>query len=275
MATATKEQEQVIKIPRRELVDGKEFYTPELIEALRDCQSQDYEAQFMPAIIDARIDSPKEERIWQTWFSAPSIRATGRTKQGNPVVVYAHIPNHFSSPDNIKKAREQGLRNGAGVMPQTKFQRLLDLNELTDNQGNRLVWSVDYNTLKNSTSDVIPLKDALKHPQTIPFVGGEERAQRYLEKHKEVYGDKIGIWHSDDLSDEPRGRLLFVGYGYGGGLNGGDLLGGIGRFVGVCKTGEASSREIRPTKQQIQKIIAEFTAPCNEKELEQRIDALL
>ena len=261
-----------IQIPR--VVEGKEFYADRINKALSSCEKEGYEAQFMPAIIDARISAEKEARIWQTWWSAPSVSVTGRTSQGNPIVVYAHVPNYFSNPRNIETAIKQELGNGAGIMPQNQFQKLVDLNELKDKQGNRLVWIVDYDALKNSKSDVISFQEALEHPQTIPFVGGEERAEKYLEKHKKVYGEKIGVWHSNDLSNEPRGRVLFVGLGYDVGLVGDLSLFNFGRFVGVKKTGEASSRKIIPAQKQLADIIIQYVASCNQDEVRKRVSEL-
>ncbi len=216
-----------IKVPIK--IEAEEFHANRTDKALRDCQSRGFEAVFMPAIIDARIEAPKDARIWQNWYIAPSIRATGKTKQDNAVVVYAHVPNYFSNPDNIEKAINQGLVNGAGIMPKDEFQRLLDLEDSEN------VFIVDYDALKSSSSGVIPLEAAIKHPQTVPFLGGEERAKAYLKRHKEVYGYKIGIWHSDDLADEPLGRPLFLGYNYDLSLSffGGDDLDYLGRFLGV------------------------------------------
>lgn len=204
-------------------LEGKEFYDGGADKALRACQDEGFEAIFMPSIADTRIEAEKDARIWQKWWTAPSIKATGKTKQGNAVVVYAHIPNYFSNPDNIETAIKQGLINGAGIMPQDELQKLLDLED------NENVFVIDYNKLKNSSSDVIPLKNALKHPQTIPFLGGEERAEKYLKRHKEVNGNQIENWHSDDLSDKPVGRLLFIGGDY---LNGRYGLHYIASFIG-------------------------------------------
>lgn len=208
-------------------VEGREFCADSVSEALRACQKAGFEAVFMPQLADARIAAPKEAQIWHNWYCAPSIRATGKTAQGTPVVIYAHVLNYFSNPKNIETAINSGLVNGAGRMPESEFQRLLDL------QDDDKVFVVDYTTIKNSPSGVIALGDALKHPQTIPFLGGKERAERYLERHKEVFGEKMGVWHSDDLRDEPIGRLLFLGDVDNYGLYGdGDLSDG-GRFVGV------------------------------------------
>jgi len=167
---------------------------------------------FMPEIVDAKIN---DESLWREWYSSVSLRATGRTKQGTPVVVYAHVPNFYSNPEN----------NGAGILPKEEFQRLLSL----EGQG---VFVVDYKALKNSQSDVIPVERALEHPQVIPFLGGLERAERYLAKHKEIVGNTIGVCHNDDLQEQPVARPLLFGGCY-------DLLyadggfGSVGHFLGV------------------------------------------
>jgi hypothetical protein len=144
--------ENVILISRKEVVEGREFYADRADKALRNCLEEGFEAVFMPSIVDARIEAPKDARVWQTWFSAPSIRATGMSKRGNAVVVYAHVPNYFSNPDNITKVIGQGLVKYAGIMPQEEFQRLLDLED------NENVFVVDYNALKQFSSELIPLK---------------------------------------------------------------------------------------------------------------------
>lgn len=232
-----------------------------------------YKPLFMPEIADTRIAASEDDAIFQDWYIAQSIRATGRGKStvfshkgGTEFVVYAHHPNYFSKPENIRKAvKNDELINGAGTMPPEEFQKLLDMED------GKNIFVIGYRELKDSTNGVIPVSKALKHPQTIPFLGGKERAEAYLKKHKQVYGDQIGIWYSDDLTDKPLGRLLLVGsYGYG--LYGD--LGGAGRFVGVRKGAEGATKIAAPSKEQILKIASEFTAPCNQSELEQRIAAL-
>ncbi len=141
----------------------------------------------------------------------------------------------LSNSEHILEARQKSLRSGAGEVPQQEFQRLVDLAD------GKNVFKVDYDVLKSSSSGVISVEDALKHPQTIPFIGGEDRANAYLSKHKEVFGNKIGVWHSDDLDVVPRGRLLYAGGGCNFGLGGNIYLAGDGGFVGVSASGEASA----------------------------------
>ena len=241
----------------------KLFYNGSLADALENCNKEGYQALSMPEIADARIQASKEDQLWRNWLSSTSIRATGKTKQGNAVVVYAHVPNHFSEPKNIRNAIEQGLVNGAGKLPEKEFQRLLDLKD------DKNVFVIDYNALKSSTSGVIPVLKALAHPQTVPFLGGEERAQKYLEKHSRVYGKNIGVWHSDDLRKEPLGRLLFVGYYVNYGLYGDYDLDINGRYAGVRAVGaQKSPKEIKaPTLEDITKELNPFVLEKDRKEV--------
>ncbi len=198
-------------------------------KALLDCYKAQCWPVYMPLLVDARINSPKESPVWK-WHTTPSVRVTGKTKQGNAVVVYAHVPNYFSKPNNIAKAVNEGLRNGAGKIPQREFYKLLVLEDKEN------VFVVDYNKMKNSSSEVIDVAQALKHQQTVPFLGGQTRAEQYLQKHQQVYNtSKIRVWHCDDLADEPRGRVLFLGSGRGSNIDADDFLGSYGRFLGILK----------------------------------------
>src|SRR3989344_559320 len=92
-------------------VEAKPFYSNRADAALQECQ-EEHEALFMPQLADARVlNQNKQSLVWSNWYTAISTKATGRTKQGSPVVVYAHIPNYFSNPKNIRAATEQGLVN--------------------------------------------------------------------------------------------------------------------------------------------------------------------
>ena len=262
-----------ILITRKEVVEAQEFYADRTDKALKELQDAGQTAIYVPQLMDARIDAAKGTQIWTNWYCTPSIKATGRSKpsnvsqkDGTPYVIYAHTQNHFSNPTNITAAITQGLINGAGILPEEEFQRLLDLKD------DEKVFVIDYESLKNSKSEVIAVKDALKHPQTTPFIGGAERAETYLKSHKRVIGDQIGMFHTDDLTDKPVGRLLFVGYcNYD--LDGYDSLGNDGRFLGV-PSGAQSAQQILPTQKQLISIVDEFVAPVNRDALTERIARL-
>ncbi|MBI5061556.1 MAG: hypothetical protein HZB67_04555 [Candidatus Aenigmarchaeota archaeon] len=219
----------------QQMVEARFFdalHTNGIAKALAECIEANHTPFYMPQVVDARIGAAKDSPIIRKWWTTPSVCVTGKSKGGHKVVVYAHVPNYFSDPANIKTARKAGLRNGAGIMPELEFYALLDRED------NRTVFVVDYATLRATPASVVnAVSKAHKHPQTIPFLGGKERAEQYLATHAEVYGSRIVIWHSDDLDENPRGRLLFLG-------DDGDSLGLIcsnsldhrGRFLGMGAT---------------------------------------
>ena len=237
--------------------EGNTFYDSDRTLALENSQSDGYRPVFMNELADLRIEADKESELWQKGFVTPSLKATGKTNQKSKVVVYSHVDNYFSNPENIRKAIKQGLVNYAGKIPQDEFQKTVDMDGKTDKKGNRLVWVIPYENLKESPSAIIPVNEALEHPQTIPFLGGEERAKKYLNKFKEVHGKNIGIWHSDDLSDEALGRLLVVGNNCNNGLNGNVDLDNNAQFFGVRELGaEGVAQKISESPKKPEKVKA-------------------
>ncbi len=217
-----------------ELIEGNTVET-----ALRKLLEDGFAPVYMPEIIDGRIrHGPEDAPENWGWLTAPSIKATGWTKAGIPVVIYAHVQNYFSDPDNIAQAVSRRLVNGAGIMPDEEFYRLVDLAKAQQGKLNQRVFLADYDALKRAPSGVVAVKDALQHPQTIPFLGGQKRAEQYLIRHEQVLGNRIGIWHVDDLigqanqGDVNVGRVLRVG-GYGRGLVASDYLTDYARFAVV------------------------------------------
>jgi len=256
---------------KKTTIEVKEFYHDKLADALESCQKSGCRTMFMSELADARV---KGNAGWNQWYSTPSIRATGKTKQGNAVVVYAHVDNYFSNPANIRKAREQILINGAGIMPQDEFQKLLEQED------GKSVFVVGYDALKNSESGVISVSKALKHPQVAPFLGGRENAEKYLAAHKKAYNtDEIRVWHCDDLGDNPVGRLLFVGNYYDYDLLFGDgNLDDYGRFLGVRESdvaeGDAAKKIKAPSLEDVLKVSRRFVPDAERAEFEKQMKRL-
>ena len=250
---------------------GIEFHADRTDKALKSLLKAGYKPVFMPQLIDAKIVASNDSPLWSNWYLTPSVVVTGANKDGNPAVVFAHIPNYFSNPSNITGAINQGLVNYAGRVPEKEFQRLLDLEDGT----NVFVLSgSDYNAYAGSSSGVISLKDAITHPMLAPFAGGLDRAGAYLEKHSKVRGNNIGLWHSDDLNDEgPLGRLLFVGGD--GGLGADYILYDIGRFVGVRgRAAEGGVQNHAPSLEQVIRVVSDSVPPRLLPELQQRLGAM-
>lgn len=251
----------------------KEFYGSNLYDALKNCGSECEEILYMPQLLELKISALNDSKIFQNWYSTPSIKVTGRTKQGKPVVVYAHISDYFSNQKNIKKSINKGLINGAGYILNKDFMRLLELED------NKKVFVVDYYKLKSSTSGIIPLEKALEHPQTIPFCGSKELAEKYLGKYKEVYGamgkiygEGIGVFHCDDLYNSPLARPLVIGLNLKGGLYSNISLNYDARFVGISKYYKDVKEKIYgPSLKDILKLTRNYVPNIAKNEFEQNL----
>ena len=244
-------------------------YNSDFAAALEACQSAGSRALFMPEIAYAKIN---DDSLWNKWYSSGSLKVTGMTKQGTHIVLFVHVPNYFCSPENIREARA-GLINGAGILPQPELERLADLSDKDGTNGVFRLDGLDYNALKNSISGVILVEHALKHPQVIPFLGGQERAERYLDKHEKMVGKTIGVWHSDYLDEQPVAvaRPLFIGNDYNYSL---DACGGFnyyGHFLGVSLNDAEGTAKKVPALEQILALAPDFVPKAAREEYERRV----
>jgi len=223
-----------IIIPK--FVEAKPFYDEKMHKALANCQSEGFDAQFIPEIMDSRSVSDKDNEVWNNWYCAPSVRITGTTKNGRKVVVYAHVPNYFSNPKHIQSALKT-IEKGAGIYPEKELQRLVSMED-----GER-VFVLDYVTATKAASGVMSLDEARENVHTVPFIGGKARTEKYLAQYKKIVGDKIGVWHSDDMDSNSRARVLYVSGNNDYNLDGGNGLGDNGRFLGVRSSAEGASAQ--------------------------------
>jgi hypothetical protein len=150
-------------------------------EVLREIREGGFKPLFVPDLVDARIATPQKSMIWQRGFTTLSLAATGRTKGKSAVTVYVHEPNYFSDADNISHVMKkwENFRGGNGRIPKKEFWKYVDRAD------GKKVFVVDHNKLKAAPSSVTSLEDVLEHPQTIPILGGGERAKKYLVCWKE------------------------------------------------------------------------------------------
>ena len=251
------------------------FYDVGTENALQACIDAGYKPADMLTIADERIASEGNSSLWQNRLTSTSIRASGYTRQGNAVVVYAHDhpTNQFGDPARIIQAKQEGLIQHGARLSQPEFQAMVDADEKKDVRGNRLVWVGDHDRRSKTCPGVISVGQALSHPQTISFLGGQKRAELYLSRHKEVFGDRIGVWHIDNLNkDTPVARLLYLGGGSGG-LDG-YYLDSDARVLGVREGSAAGAQILVPTLEQVLKITADFVSAFGKEELEQRLRRL-
>ncbi len=231
----------------------------------------------MPELVDLLLTN-EQPVLWDCSPTTASMVITGKTKRGTPVVVYTHIPNYFSDPYTIFDERSPRifehygrtniqiyLRKGAGVFHPREFEKLLEQED------NKHVYVIDQRTLLRFPKKY-PIEDALAHPQTIPFLGGQERAERYVEgvQVNNSFFDRkqneIEIAYNDDLDDHlPRVRFLHLSFV--GGLIADSAL------TESCRIFTRKRKE-QPELEQFIELAENYIAPCNKEAFMQKIRLL-
>ena len=281
-------------------VEGRISPYDKLDVALKALQAEGYNPLFMPALVDAKIQAPRDSPLWdrhgfeKSGYSTPSIVAVGETKQETAVIVYAHIPNYLSVPENIAKEiafNEQDEHKLSGTLPQEEFQRLLDLedgvNVFVVDASKLEKWPDEFYGIDSPSKKQVRRKIdgldmvAINHPQTIPFLGGEERARKYLQRHKEVYGETLshapesGTFNIRppyfDRGDMPEAFLLALDKVYSG-ISAGDYMQTPSKFVAIPVN--VATRIDLPTLEQVLRLSKEFVPDVARPEFENRVTHL-
>lgn len=282
-------------------VEGQSVYDSSLPaakrKALENSQNGGYVAS-LPQILHSRVVSPADSEIWQNWFTANSEENIGRTVQDNPVVIAVHGTGLWT-PDRIQEAYDEGLTNNyAGKLKTPEFRQLLTgkvangniipVYSLTDFMKGisdlpmQYAVIMDFDQVKKLESGVQKTSKLRQNPLFIVRAGGAEAANAYLDKTEQVYDRKeLGNWHpfANSDPDQPQGRVPFAGSGCGGGLGGGGLLDGDGRFVWVApKAPDAQENAertiVQPTMEQILAVTGRYTPEINKESLRQEIGSL-
>jgi hypothetical protein len=198
-------------------LEVRSSYNPKAYLALANCQiasnlqGHGHAVLCMPETL--YLMSTGRTDITSNFHSTLSIVVTGRTKEvignvqkGSDVMVFAHLPNHYSDPRNIRYSFKN-LRKGAGEYPLEKFYGLIKKAE----DGDRRLGIIDYGTaLKKATTRLVSLDDARENPLTSLIIGGEEETAHYFDWRRQNIGDKIRIFYPEDMDTVPRARLLYV-----------------------------------------------------------------
>ncbi len=203
-----------VKVTKSELAEIFESTRAGGIDSLVEMQQERYRPLFAHELVDAALNASPQSLLWQQWYTTASIAAIGDTVHDNKVVAYAHLPNYLTEPETLDQASSK-MKNGAGKIPEEKFQKMVDLEGVTDQFGNQLVWVKDYHEIISNGHGPMPVEEAIEHPQTVPVLGGRERAEAYLETYRERCGEEIEVLHDDKPYDDARARLLIVGPGLG------------------------------------------------------------
>ncbi len=202
--------------------------TDGILKAYTECVEAKARPWYIPELVDAKIAPNCNNYLWNNGFTQPSAIVTGRSQAGKAVVVYAHGPNYFSDLENLRKVYQAGLVNGAGIMPQDEFLKLLDMED------NKTVLVRDHQELMNSAHGEVKVSKASAHPMVVPFLGGKDRVEPYLDAFAHRIGTEMYFNIINDLGDVAKGRWLVLGYYCVNNLlDGGYDFDSCGRVLGV------------------------------------------
>ena len=154
------------------------FYNATTLTIMRHLQQIGYQALNMPELVDFLIETDLEGET-HIFFSSSVIVVGARTGFTDPIVVYAHVPNLLSNPNDAEFAKtDYGTTyvNGKIMIPQSEFERLLDLKD------DKRVFVFNNSELYRAGQGFLTVEKALEHPQTLGFFGDLERAEKYLGK---------------------------------------------------------------------------------------------
>ncbi len=194
---------------------SKSYKSTAISDALSVTHRAGYSPLFIPELAELKAQNFRDSHLWEEPYRnitsspvtrsipyiTPSIKAVGRTKAGNRVLVYAHIPSTCNNPDfleyiisqdsGISKREGRLLINGSGIMPPEEFYDLLEKEDGTN------VFVLDWN---KTIVDIQRfgahaqmgfsrpnLDEVLEHPIILPFFGSTATAKRYLKVHRREY----------------------------------------------------------------------------------------
>jgi len=195
----------------QDLMIGEEEYEiferENIVATLGAMEKSNYSPLFMPEFAQLRIAHPG---LFEDWGQTMSIRASGRTSAGSALEIYAHVPGDWSQRQYISDAiSKEKLIVRALPLTQESFDALEKRNGETKD-GIQLVTVMDYAQAQKGKFGEQSIDEALENPHVQAFLGGEEQTEAYLEAHKKVHGNKIHLWHSDDLGNVPVARPLVL-----------------------------------------------------------------
>ncbi len=210
-----------------------------ILSAYTECVEAKARPWYIPELVDAKTAPNCNDYLWKNGFTQPSIMVTGRSQAGNAVVVYDHCLNYFSDLENLRKVYQAGLINGAGIMPQDEFLKLLD------SEDGKTVFVRDHQELMNSVQGEIKVSKCSAHPMVVPFLGGKDRTESYLDAFAQKIGSSMYLNIINDLGDVAKGRWLVLRGDFSSSFGGNCYFDNNGRVLGVESSGERSEPVVK------------------------------
>ncbi len=242
------------------------YGTVALQRALRYAGDDGFVAS-LPALLHARANTPYDNIIWNTWFTANSEENVVSTQQGNHVVVSVHGGGIFASPERFERSyradssrwnpegftgqyaakisEQEGRDLLQGRLPDDAEIQVYPFDEFKrgiKDLPKRYGVVLDFELAKKTKSGYEGF-DVLKNdPIMIVRAGGVEPLAAYLDKARARHDTEVmGNWHPFNRidPDQPQTRILEMSGNKGGvGSEGHEGLSwGYGEDYGITGNG--------------------------------------
>lgn len=227
-------------------------HLPDALKRALEYAGNDGFVASMPQLLNARVDAPFVNEIWDTWFfTSNSEESLATTPQGNHVAVLVHGGGIFARPgrfrqlylastDRFSEDGFTGLFGGKilekeahdileGRCPDGAEIPVFSYREFRDGTKDlprRYAVVMDFEMARTSKCGLVSFDELKEDPLMIVRAGGVEAACAYLDKAQEYYGtDVMGSWHRFDDMDplHPQTWVPFL-YDCLGGTSDGDEL---------------------------------------------------
>ena len=204
-------------------------YLPHAMRQAVEYAGQDGFVASLPQLLNARINAPYENIIWNTHFNPNSEENLLTTPQGNRVVLTVHGGGIFGSPDRYEKLfrastdrdSEYGFTglfaakitqqeahdllggktpDGASIPVYSFDEFKRGINDLP----RRYAIVTDFDTAKKSECGYVSFDALRDDPMVITRAGGADAASAYLGKVQARNNTrKMGSWHPFQNIDTP------------------------------------------------------------------------
>ncbi|MEM4259927.1 MAG: hypothetical protein QXG00_01695 [Candidatus Woesearchaeota archaeon] len=150
---------------------------------------------FTPEFADKRAENAQnntDDNIWNKMITTRSLEVM-KVIFNNVYIMHIHIPHFFCDPKILKNKEAEGLIGNAIKIPNNLFEYYWNLSD------NKHIFKKIYHKDGENFNSNLPkpeiftIKEALKIDYVIHFLGGENIAKIYLDKHKQIIGEKIKI----------------------------------------------------------------------------------
>lgn len=226
------------------LTEYEFFLRESIVDSITECERAGYTPLFLPEFIDLQLAHPFP---WLQRSRSMSICATGRSRQGNRIEIYAHVPGVWTDRAYIADAFDQRKLIGHALPLSNEAILALEERNGEVHDGTRLVTVMEHQAAQNAKFGPQSLDEALENPHVLASFGSEDRTRRYLAACKEKLCSSIFVWHYDDLGDKAVARPLELNY-----MDlccGSYFFGGLTHVGGVRHRGPQQIRNIRSLAQ--------------------------